>query len=259
VSGVGDSPHDFNGFVRDTRRRITALERRQVGLGAVDLSAFINAGQGISTSGSGVTGDPLIVRTAPYAISLNDFGLGNDWNNALENGVYMTSSGLNAPGGSAAWWIGFVEAHNSLYVTQTLHAFTTDSSANTEVWRRSSTDIGGGVIGWQGWYKLQWSQQEQDVRYVRGASGQMKAATGVVTGIAGVPNGGGLNVPVTFPAGWFTTTTGLTATAILDNGRPTTSRVTGSLTTAGVTFRLDNWSPAGSAGGHTLEWMAIGV
>uniref|UniRef100_UPI001C8F3D44 pyocin knob domain-containing protein n=1 Tax=Telmatospirillum sp. J64-1 TaxID=2502183 RepID=UPI001C8F3D44 len=87
-----------------------------------------------------------------------------DWNNALENGWYMASGAANAPPGetgSGAWWMGFVERHNELYVTQTVHAFSGNSGPNnTMVWRRRRFN---GT--WSDWYKLQWSQQEQDARY----------------------------------------------------------------------------------------------
>jgi hypothetical protein len=65
------------------------------------------------------------------------------------------------------WWLGQVEIHNGAWVTQTIYRFTADDSTNTHLWRRSSFDNGAGGIGWGAWYKLQWSQAEQDARYVR--------------------------------------------------------------------------------------------
>ncbi|WP_142851030.1 pyocin knob domain-containing protein [Telmatospirillum sp. J64-1] len=104
-----------------------------------------------------------------------------DWNNALENGWYMASGATNAPPGetgSGAWWMGFVERHNELYVTQTVHAFSGNSGPNnTMVWRRRRFN---GT--WSDWYKLQWSQQEQDARYALNSHlAQFGIATNTVT------------------------------------------------------------------------------
>ena len=91
----------------------------------------------------------------------------NDWNNARENGWYQGYGAANAPEGVIDWWLGQVEIHNGAWVTQTIYRFTADDSTNTHLWRRSSFDNGAGGIGWGAWYKLQWSQAEQDARYVR--------------------------------------------------------------------------------------------
>lgn len=82
-----------------------------------------------------------------------------DWNSAVENGWYMGYEVLNAP--NAGWNLGIVEAHNPIWVTQTVHSFTVDSSSNSEVWRRQNN---GGT--WGNWYRLQLNQEEQDARYV---------------------------------------------------------------------------------------------
>ncbi|WP_142847225.1 pyocin knob domain-containing protein [Telmatospirillum sp. J64-1] len=104
-----------------------------------------------------------------------------DWNDALENGDYMGNNAANSPveSGSATWWMGSVEAHNSNYVTQTVHAFSTanEGASNTYLWRR---DKQNGV--WQPWYKLQWSQVEQDARYALNSHlAQFGIATNTVT------------------------------------------------------------------------------
>ncbi len=89
-----------------------------------------------------------------------------DWNNALDNGWYMASAAANAPDG-ANWFIGFVEAHGSTgYRTQTVHDFVNDTAAaDQKLWRRRQS---GGA--WGGWIKLQWSQAEQDARYVQSST-----------------------------------------------------------------------------------------
>lgn len=86
-----------------------------------------------------------------------------DWNLAITNGNYMGYNIPNAPT-TGTWYLGDVVAHNSLYITQTVHGFTSDSNTNTATYRRSSTDVGS-VRTWGAWYKLQLSQDEQDARY----------------------------------------------------------------------------------------------
>jgi hypothetical protein len=82
-----------------------------------------------------------------------------DWNLAVENGWYQGYNTLNAP--NADWNLGIVEAHHPIWVTQTVHSFTSDSSADSRVWRRQQN---GGT--WGNWYRLQLTQEEQDARYV---------------------------------------------------------------------------------------------
>ena len=89
----------------------------------------------------------------------------SDWNAALENGWYQASTAANAPENVLDWWLGYVEVHNALWVTQTVHRFTADAPTNSHIWRRSSSDNGAGVRTWGAWYKLQLSQGEQDARY----------------------------------------------------------------------------------------------
>lgn len=48
-----------------------------------------------------------------------------DWNNVIENGLYMASPALNSPmGDNSAWWIVEVKAHNALYCVQDAYGFT---------------------------------------------------------------------------------------------------------------------------------------
>lgn len=86
----------------------------------------------------------------------------SDWNAALENGWYMAPDAANAPG--ANWCIGEVESHNGQWVTQTVRLFTSDSGADSQLFRR---DLNGG--GWTGWFRLRVTEAELDARYgVRG-------------------------------------------------------------------------------------------
>ena len=87
-----------------------------------------------------------------------------DWNDALENGCYQGNQAANAPDGVLDWWLGYVEVHSALWVTQTVHWFTVDAPTNTQIWRRSSSNVLG-VRVWNAWHKLQLSQAEQDARY----------------------------------------------------------------------------------------------
>ncbi|HEV7255736.1 MAG TPA: pyocin knob domain-containing protein [Mesorhizobium sp.] len=57
-----------------------------------------------------------------------------DWNAAVENGWYMGNGAANAPG--TGWFMGEVIAHNALYVTQRLHAFTTDTATDAKSYER---------------------------------------------------------------------------------------------------------------------------
>lgn len=70
-----------------------------------------------------------------------------DWDDAITNGWYMADSATSAP--TTGWFIGEVVVHNSLYVTQTIHGFTTDASNNSMRYRRS---MNNGV--WQSWYRI---------------------------------------------------------------------------------------------------------
>ncbi|MER8741554.1 pyocin knob domain-containing protein [Mesorhizobium sp. M1004] len=95
-----------------------------------------------------------------------------DWNTALDNGWYMGSGAANAPAANTGWNIGTVEAHGAAgYRTQTVYDFTTAAAANTTIWRRHQN---GGV--WGAWYKIQWSQAEQDARYLQIAGAKFQTA-----------------------------------------------------------------------------------
>ena len=143
----------------------------------------------------------------------------SDWNDALENGWYQGNQAANAPDGVLDWWLGYVEAYNALWVTQTVHRFTMDTPANTDIWRRSSSD-GGGFRIWNAWYKLQLSQAEQDARYQ--ASGSYAAAShthGNITNAGAI--GTTANLPVvTGASGQLTTINSGQSGQILSSAGP---------------------------------------
>jgi hypothetical protein len=86
--------------------------------------------------------------------------------------------------------------------------------------------------------------------------GQSLIATGMVLTSAAVASLSGLDVPVVFPANYFTAPpTGLSA--ICGNGRVTISHSTPSLTKDGVTLRVDNWSNGSMGINQQVRWTAI--
>ena len=143
----------------DTARAVTPAGLKST-LGAYSALTHTHAASAI-VSGT-IENDRLPARLKSFAQTIND------WNLATENGWYQGSKASNAPEGFLDWWIGIVEVHNDLWVTQTVHRFTADAQANTHVWRRSSSDNGSGSRVWNAWYKLQLSQEEQDARYSLG-------------------------------------------------------------------------------------------
>ncbi len=82
-----------------------------------------------------------------------------DWNSATSNGFHMGNAAANAPT-ALGWYFGYVEAHNDLYMTQTVHGFITDAPNDTKAWRR---DMNNGT--WSAWYRLRISEAELDARY----------------------------------------------------------------------------------------------
>lgn len=80
----------------------------------------------------------------------------SDWNSATSNGWYMASNATNAPAASE-WFIGYTENHGALgWCTQTVHGFSTDSSADTKSYRREQNNG-----AWGSWYRLRVSEAEQ--------------------------------------------------------------------------------------------------
>jgi hypothetical protein len=102
-----------------------------------------------------------------------------DWNDAVENGWYMAVGGANAPT-PGVWYIGMVVCHQTVWVTQTVHDFTADSSADTQTWQR---DCNNGV--WSAWYRLRISQEEQEALYPGTTGARASGTWGInVTGTA---------------------------------------------------------------------------
>lgn len=94
--------------------------------------------------------------------------------------------------------------------------------------------------------------------FIAGQVSGLKFATGVVTTVSSISAGSGINVAVVFPVGYFSVTPAIWG--IFNNGRPTVSLQTAPApTSAGATFRLDNWSPGSVASGADLRWFAIGT
>jgi hypothetical protein len=81
-----------------------------------------------------------------------------DWNNANQNGWWMGSDAANSP--AAGWFIGLVERHNAIYMTQTVHAFAAAAASDTQRYRRHCQNN-----TWTAWYRLRDSQTELDARY----------------------------------------------------------------------------------------------
>lgn len=118
----------------------------------------------------------LPVRLGPYASAVTD------WNDAVTNGWFMSGTAANAP--AAGWFMGQVVAHNTLYCTQTLHLFTADSSADTNLWRR---EFNNGT--WGAWYRLRVSQAELDARYVQPGSAVLTGTPTAPTAAPGTNTG----------------------------------------------------------------------
>lgn len=109
-------------------------------------------------SAADLTTGTLLDGVLPAPIRNQAMSIG-DWNTAVHNGWYMASSATNAPE-ATGWFMGSVERHNSVWITQTVHGFTGDTSTDTKSWRRSGNDAGGGIV-WSAWYRLRISETEQ--------------------------------------------------------------------------------------------------
>jgi hypothetical protein len=83
---------------------------------------------------------------------------GGDWNNVVSTGWYMGSNHLNDPlGTNSGWYIGECILHNASWQTQTLHAFTSDTSTDLKVYRRSQNNG-----NWSDWIELRLGKLQQD-------------------------------------------------------------------------------------------------
>jgi hypothetical protein len=117
----------------------------------------------------------------------------NDWDNALSNGWYMGETTTNAPESSGSWFMGTVIAHNTQWVTQTLHQFSGDTASNTQSWRRQKNNN-----IWGTWERLRVTEEELQTIFAKLASptftGQVTIdSTGAIT----LPRGAEAERPTT--------------------------------------------------------------
>jgi hypothetical protein len=183
---------------------------------------------------------------------LNTVANGNitDWNQAITNGWYMGYNLPNSPT-TGVWYIGNAVAHNGLWVTQTVYAFTGDSASDTQTWRRSSSDVGG-TISWGAWYKLMLSQAESDARYV------LNSSKAVANGIASLGSDGKVPTAQLPPAVLGTSQLGTFA------ARPAANTVSAGTiyyaTNVAEQYRSNGtiWQVVGS-GGNELAYAELGT
>jgi hypothetical protein len=102
-------------------------------------TSYLNAAGGIWTSGNF---NPANYQ--PYRPEVREVAETiTDWNNAVNNGWYMASGGLNAPAAFAGSWVmGKVTRHNADWLQQEVWVFT--GNADGARWRRHKT---GGTWG----------------------------------------------------------------------------------------------------------------
>jgi len=137
----------------------TGAETAETGAEAAQAAAEAAAASSTSTTDasqltSGTLADArLPTRLGVYAKTVTD------WDDATENGMYMGNGDLNSP--VAGFYIGYVEARNEDWMTQTVHNLTSNTSENIQTWGRDKKNG-----NWSSWYKLQLSEAEQDARYL---------------------------------------------------------------------------------------------
>jgi hypothetical protein len=157
-----------------------ATKLAAAGYTAADVLAKLKTVDG---AGSGLDADLLDGQSSVYYLNLaNSNGIipeGNlpdrlrglsttitDCNDAVLNGWYNGSAIANAP--DTSWWLIHVERHfnaATVWCTQTAHSFTSDSSADTKLYRR---ECNNGT--WGDWYRLRWSEAELDNRYLQSSA-----------------------------------------------------------------------------------------
>lgn len=150
---------------------VSGVTKAHVGLGSVDNTS--DSSKPVSTAQqTALNGKANTVHTHSAADMTSGFlpdarlptRLGTfaashtDWDLCRTNGWYMSSTASNAP--ATGWFIGSVEAHNDLYLEQTVTQFTGASESDTKTWRRHRQN---GTFG--PWYKVLASQAELDARY----------------------------------------------------------------------------------------------
>ncbi len=160
---------------------VTPLKLRNATLGVLSKHSDVattapTSGQTLSWNGTNWAPATPTVYTLPARLGAVCRSI-TDWNLATENGWYMANDALNAPVASG-WYMGEVVSHNAIWVTQTVHNFTADSSADTQSYRREQNN---GT--WGAWYRVRFSEAELDARYLLASSAPVQA-TETVRGIA---------------------------------------------------------------------------
>lgn len=135
---------------------------------------------GTDTITSGTLGDarlPSRINTVCKLVT--------DWNDAIENGWYQGDSAANGP--NVAWYMGTVLAHNTAWITQTVHQFTDDGSTGTISYRREKNN---GT--WGSWYRIRLSEAEHAALWAAKThthSEYLPSAGGTITGSLTISNG----------------------------------------------------------------------
>ena len=232
--------------ISDTTGLQTALDGKQAA-GSYAAASHNHDASNI-TSGT-LANDRLPARLQADAQTISD------WNDAVENGWYQGSQAANAPDGVLDKWLGYVEVHNAIWVTQTVHSFTADAPANTHIWRRSSLDNGSGSRVWNAWHKLQLSQAEQDARYQASGSYAAASHTHDATNITGKFTNFNFGILTEAGFGGFETTNEIGTTVVSDAGR---NSVPGAIlarwqrtNNSGVTSTIGTITSAGSGASTT--------
>lgn len=114
----------------------------------------------------------LAGRLGPAAQSVSFV---TDWNNATANGWYYGGVATNGPV-PAGHYIAQVIASNTDNLVQIATEYLASTSANTATFMRNKAGA-----AWGAWYKVQWSQVEQDARYMRSTLGGAEMWTTIGT------------------------------------------------------------------------------
>lgn len=172
--------------MRDVNKRLVAQERRRSAPTPWDKipnkptefppSPHTHSATNITSGELGDARLPARIRGAAQLIT--------DWDYARTNGFYVGNGAANAPE-ATGWFLGYVEARNTLWVTQTVHAFDAadEGPADTRMYRR---DRNNGE--WQAWYRLRPSEEEQALLWA--AKDHQHAATDITSGTLSVARGG---------------------------------------------------------------------